>query len=67
VEELFRTRISDGLLGGFGFNANGDISESPMTIVQVRRGGVDNKVQSVEGAPVVRVVRPSPGLVAPDD
>ena len=38
-----------------------------MTIVQVRRGGVDNKVQSVKGAPVVRVVRPSPGLVAPDD
>ena len=67
VEELFRTRIADGLLGGFGFNANGDISESPMTIVQVRRGGVDNKVQSVKGAPVVRVVRPSPGLVAPDD
>jgi branched-chain amino acid transport system substrate-binding protein len=67
VEELFRTRIADGLLGNIAFDANGDISESPMTIVQVRRGGVDNKVQSVRGAPVVRVVRPSPGLIAPAD
>jgi hypothetical protein len=67
VEELFRTRIADGLLGNIAFDTNGDISESPMTIVQVRRGGSANAVQSVEGAPVVRVVRPSPGLVAPAD
>ena len=64
VDELFRTRVRDGLLGSFGFDANGDVSESPMTIVQVRRGGSDNRVQSVEGAEVVRVVRPSSGLVA---
>lgn len=38
-----------------------------MTIVQIRRGGSDNRVQSIEGAPVVRVVRPSPELVAPED
>jgi branched-chain amino acid transport system substrate-binding protein len=67
VDELFRTRVEDGLLGSFGFDANGDISESPMTIVQIRRGGSDNRVQSVVGAPVVRIVRPSPELVAPDD
>ena len=64
VDELFRTRVENGLLGSFGFDANGDVSESPMTIVQVRRGGSDNRVQSVEGAEVVRVVRPSPALVA---
>jgi branched-chain amino acid transport system substrate-binding protein len=67
VEELFRTRVEGGLLGTFGFDANGDISESPMTIVQIRRGGADNRVQSVEGASVVRIVRPSPELVAPED
>ena len=66
VEALFRTRVTDGLLGSFRFDANGDISESPMTIVQIRRGGSDNRVQSIEGAPVVRVVRPSPALVAPE-
>ena len=67
VDELFRTRVEDGLLGSFEFDANGDVSESPVTIVQVRRGGSENAVQSVEGAPVVRVVRASPRLVAPDD
>jgi branched-chain amino acid transport system substrate-binding protein len=67
VEELFRTRVVDGLLGTFGFDANGDVSESPMTIVQVRRGGSADTVQSVEGARVVRVVRPSSGLVAPSE
>ncbi|HEX6009196.1 MAG TPA: hypothetical protein VFZ50_03705, partial [Actinomycetota bacterium] len=67
VEEVFRTRVADGLLGSFRFDANGDISESPMTIVQIRRGGSDNRVQSVEGTRVVRVVRPSPDLVAPED
>jgi branched-chain amino acid transport system substrate-binding protein len=66
-EELFRTRVVGGLLGSFGFDANGDISESPMTIVQIRRGGTDNRVQSIEGASLVRVVRPSPDLVAPED
>ena len=67
VEEVFRTRVTDGLLGSFRFDANGDISESPMTIVQIRRSGSDNRVQSIQGAPVVRVVRPSPALVAPED
>ena len=67
LDELFRMHVVDGLLGSFRFDANGDISESPMTIVQIRRGGSDNRVQSIEGAPVVRVVRPSPSLVAPED
>jgi branched-chain amino acid transport system substrate-binding protein len=67
VEELFRTRVVDGLLGSFDFDANGDVSESPMTIVRIRRGGSDTKVQSVKGASVVRVVRPSPDLVAPPE
>lgn len=65
LDELFRIRVVDGLLGSFRFDANGDISESPMTIVQIRQGGSDNRVQSIEGASVVRVVRPSPALVAP--
>jgi ABC-type branched-subunit amino acid transport system substrate-binding protein len=67
LRELFDTRITDGLLGSFGFDRNGDISESPVTIVRVQRGGQGNKVQSLDGAPVVRVVRPSPRLVAPEE
>jgi len=67
VKELFATRIRDGLLGTFGFDANGDISESPITIVRVQRGRRGNLVQSLDGAPVVKVERPSPRLVAPDE
>jgi branched-chain amino acid transport system substrate-binding protein len=65
VEALFRMRIRNGLLGSFGFDANGDVSESPITVVRVRHGGHSNTVQSIEGGVVERVVRPSPNLVAP--
>ena len=65
VEGLFETRVRGGLLGSFGFDANGDITESPVTILRVARGGASNRIVSVEGGVVARVVRPSPSLVAP--
>lgn len=64
VEELFRTQVRNGLLGSFGFDRNGDITESPVTIMRVARGGGSNTIMSVEGGVVARVVRPSPSLVA---
>ena len=67
VRELFETRVTDGLLGSFGFDANGDISESPVTIVRIQRAGSGNTIQSVEGARVERVERPSPDLVAAEE
>jgi branched-chain amino acid transport system substrate-binding protein len=67
VEQLFATRITDGLLGAFGFDGNGDISESPVTIVRVQGAGGGNLVQSLDGAPIVKVERPSPRLVAVDE
>jgi ABC-type branched-subunit amino acid transport system substrate-binding protein len=67
LKELFATRITNSLLGSFGFDANGDISESPVTIVRVQGGGRGNLVQSLDGAPVVSVQRPSPELVAADE
>ena len=63
VEELFRTRVNDGLLGAFGFDRNGDITESPVTIVRVRGKGAETTIQSVEGSVVARVVRPRSSLV----
>jgi branched-chain amino acid transport system substrate-binding protein len=65
VDELFDTHVRNGLLGSFGFNADGDVTESPITIIRVRRGGSSTTVQSVEGGVVERVVRPSAKLVAP--
>jgi DNA-binding SARP family transcriptional activator/ABC-type branched-subunit amino acid transport system substrate-binding protein len=67
VRELFETRVSDGLLGSFRLDANGDISESPVTIVRVERPSSGNKILSVAGAKVASVERPSPSLVALDD
>ena len=64
VDELFRTRVTDGLLGDFRFDARGDISESPVTVLRVRKGGASRTVMSFEGAEVERVMRPSPSLVA---
>ena len=64
LNELFRTRVQNGLLGAFGFDRNGDTTESPITILRVAGGGGSNTVMSVEGAVVEGVVRPSPRLVA---
>jgi class 3 adenylate cyclase/ABC-type branched-subunit amino acid transport system substrate-binding protein/sugar lactone lactonase YvrE len=63
VEELFRTRVENGLLGRFGFDRNGDITESPVTIVRVLRKGSSTNIQSIDGAVIERVVRPQASLV----
>jgi branched-chain amino acid transport system substrate-binding protein len=65
LDELFRTRVRGGLLGSFSFDARGDITESPVTILRVDEGPGGRAVESVEGGVVERVVRPSPSLVAP--
>ena len=65
LRELFRTRVRDGLLGSFRFDRNGDISESPVTIMRVVRKGSSTRTLSVEGGVVARVIRPSSSLVAP--
>ena len=63
LEELFATEVRNGLLGSFAFDANGDTTESPVTIMRVARGGGANRIGSVEGGVVARVLRPSPSLV----
>jgi DNA-binding SARP family transcriptional activator/ABC-type branched-subunit amino acid transport system substrate-binding protein len=65
LEALFATRVENGLLGSFRFDDTGDITESPITILRVARGGRSNRVADAEGGVVERVVRPSPSLVAP--
>jgi branched-chain amino acid transport system substrate-binding protein len=67
LEQLFATRAHPGLLGTFGFDANGDITESPVTIMRVTRGGRSRKIGSTEGGVVDRIVRPSPRLVATEN
>lgn len=66
VRELFGTRVTDGLLGSFGFDQNGDISESPVTIVRIERAAPGNTSREPT-ARIVRVERPSPELVAVEE
>jgi DNA-binding SARP family transcriptional activator/ABC-type branched-subunit amino acid transport system substrate-binding protein/DNA-binding beta-propeller fold protein YncE len=63
LDALFATRVRGGLLGDFGFDAAGDISESPVTVVRVARGGGSRRIHSIEGGVVERVARPSASLV----
>jgi hypothetical protein len=63
---LRRTRIDGGLIGSFSFDANGDISESPVTILRPRTAGTAGTregTEGAEGARVERVVRPTARLV----
>ncbi|MBA2346978.1 MAG: ABC transporter substrate-binding protein, partial [Solirubrobacterales bacterium] len=63
LAELFRTRVRGGILGDFGFDARGDITESPITVLRVARAGTSRRTASVEGGDVVRVSRPRAALV----
>ena len=62
VEQLFRTRMRDGLLGTFAVDANGDAVPSPITVVRLERGGGSNAILSYEGARVIGVIEPSRSL-----
>ncbi len=67
LQEVFATRVRNGLLGSFGIDANGDVTEGPVTIARVDRGGGSDDVQSLDGATIVSIERPSPKLVAPGE
>ena len=55
--ELLRRRVNGGFVGSFGFDANGDSTDNPITIVRAEHGGGSNVVASHEGASVERVIR----------
>jgi DNA-binding SARP family transcriptional activator/ABC-type branched-subunit amino acid transport system substrate-binding protein len=63
IEQLFETKVAGGLLGDFTFDENGDISEAPITILRVERGGGAKTILSVEGARIERIERPQTRLV----
>ena len=63
IRELFRMDVQGGLLGDFTFDENGDISQSPITILRAERGGGANTVRSFEGARIVRVEHPRASLL----
>jgi DNA-binding SARP family transcriptional activator/ABC-type branched-subunit amino acid transport system substrate-binding protein len=55
LDELFRTRMRDGLVGSVSFDRNGDVRDSPVTILRVEPGR--RSVSDVPDAAVYGVVR----------
>ncbi|MDX6637741.1 MAG: hypothetical protein QOJ01_1252, partial [Solirubrobacterales bacterium] len=53
--EMLRARVNGGLLGSFRFDAHGDPTTTPITILRAERAGGDDRVTSHEGASVERV------------
>jgi branched-chain amino acid transport system substrate-binding protein len=60
--QLLRTRLGSGLVGPLSFDANGDPTTSPITVLRAERPGGSDHATSYEGASVERVVFPKPGL-----
>jgi branched-chain amino acid transport system substrate-binding protein len=63
IEELFRTKVVGGLLGDFTFDDNGDISESPVTILRAQRAGRASTSLSFDGSRIASIERPQASLV----
>jgi len=63
LRALFATKLQGSLIGDVSFDRNGDVEESPITIVRAVRPGGSTRIQSIEGATVQGLVRPSLDLV----
>jgi ABC-type branched-subunit amino acid transport system substrate-binding protein len=65
LRELRRTRVKDGILGSFSFDANGDITPTSVPILRITGSTPPGAgmPQQFQGAVVDRVVKVSPSLV----
>ena len=61
TEELFRTRVTDGLLGDFAFDENGDITAPAVTFL--RLGREDEPGAPFPNTSFDRVIRPPAELL----
>ena len=53
ASELFKTDVTDGILGSFKIDANGDTTSNPVTIYQIKNGK----------STTLKVITPGPDLV----
>jgi branched-chain amino acid transport system substrate-binding protein len=63
LTELTRTRVTNGLLGNFRFDRNGDTTLNQVTILRPEHPGGRTTVQSFAGAAIDRVLVPPARLV----
>jgi ABC-type branched-subunit amino acid transport system substrate-binding protein len=55
---LLASCVHDGILGSFCFDANGDPTNSSITILQAQRPSANNLVGATDGAALVSVIAP---------
>jgi ABC-type branched-subunit amino acid transport system substrate-binding protein len=60
---LLAARVARGLTGPVRFDANGDATDAPITILEARTGGGADTIASHDGARIRSVLRPPPSLV----
>jgi len=61
--QLIATRLKDSIIGPIRFDANGDLTAPPVTIMRVlRRAGVSD-VPTYEGAAINRIITPPPTAI----
>ena len=63
TRRLLATRAARGIIGPFALDAAGDVTPTPVTIVRVRRGGGDARIESIDGARIEGVIRPPRSLL----
>jgi DNA-binding SARP family transcriptional activator/ABC-type branched-subunit amino acid transport system substrate-binding protein len=63
VEQLFATSIRDGLVGGVAFDAAGDMTQAPITILRAERSNGPPAAGGFEDAIVQATIRPRTSLV----
>jgi branched-chain amino acid transport system substrate-binding protein len=63
TRELLATHVRQGILGDLEFDANGDTTSNPVTVLRAVRGGGSSRVGSYDGADIVSVIRPPARLV----
>jgi ABC-type branched-subunit amino acid transport system substrate-binding protein len=59
LAELRRAEVTDGILGSFRFDDNGDMTPGWVSIVRITRPA-DSQAHSLEGAALVGFERPPP-------
>ncbi len=63
LRQLFRTKISQGIVGSISFNSNGDLVDGPITILRLQPGPSPNGDPALANTVVDRIITPPPQLV----
>jgi branched-chain amino acid transport system substrate-binding protein len=63
IDQLFKTRVNDGILGSFSFDRNGDTTLNRVTILRAERPDGRSTPTMFEGGRIVKVLAPPPNLV----